>query len=320
MVEVVQPGGGGGESSLIVTDGVTTVIDVTEIDFTGATVSDGGGGIADVDISGGGMAIGGNITSGTDGSVLFVGSGSVLAQNNANFFWDETNNRLGIDTDAPAKTLDVNGVFTLQDSGVRTLPAGLTTEANTQLLEFGINDGERDRFGVYDPSYAGGFFRFDSRSSSGILQIFLRPLGVSSVDGDLVMSLSNDGTNTNYSFNSPVFGGFAEIFLGDSFVTKWRIGKDNSNNLRIYSDALGGTAIQVIGSTGNVGIGVTSPTAKLHLAAGTTAASSAPLKFTPGDLLTTPEVGAMEFTDDGTDGHLYITVNVAGTPTRVQIV
>lgn len=53
-----------------------------------------------------------------------------------------------------------------------------------------------------------------------------------------------------------------------------------------------------IQSGGNVGIGTTSPTALLHLKAGTTAASTAPLKFTSGALNTTAEVGAVEFLTD----------------------
>jgi hypothetical protein len=48
--------------------------------------------------------------------------------------------------------------------------------------------------------------------------------------------------------------------------------------------------------------------------------AAVPLKLTSSPLLATPEVGALEFTDDGTTGHLYITVNVAGVPTRVLIV
>ena len=50
------------------------------------------------------------------------------------------------------------------------------------------------------------------------------------------------------------------------------------------------------------------------------AAPAAPVKLTPAPLLAPLEIGALEFTDDGTTGHLYITVNVAGVPTRVQIV
>jgi hypothetical protein len=75
---------------------------------------------------GGGMAIGGAITSATAGSVLFAGASGVLAQDNANLFWDDTNNRLGIGTATPTTRLDVranvNGVegFTIGNSNTGT--------------------------------------------------------------------------------------------------------------------------------------------------------------------------------------------------------
>lgn len=56
-------------------------------------------------------------------------------------------------------------------------------------------------------------------------------------------------------------------------------------------------------STGNLGLGVT-PTAVLHLKAGTATASTAPLKLTAGTVNTTPEAGTMEF--DGTNFYLTI--------------
>lgn len=59
-----------------------------------------------------------------------------------------------------------------------------------------------------------------------------------------------------------------------------------------------------ITDTGNVGIGTTTPTAVLHLKAGTASANTAPIKFTAGINLTTPEAGVIEF--DGTD--FYFTV------------
>lgn len=43
----------------------------------------------------------------TVGSVLFVGASKVLAEDNGNLFWDDTNNRLGIGTASPAQTLDI---------------------------------------------------------------------------------------------------------------------------------------------------------------------------------------------------------------------
>jgi len=50
---------------------------------------------------------------------------------------------------------------------------------------------------------------------------------------------------------------------------------------------------------GNFGVGVAQPSAAIHLKAGTATASTAPLKFTSGTNLTTPESGAVEF--DGTN-------------------
>ncbi|MDB5277549.1 MAG: hypothetical protein JWR61_2504 [Ferruginibacter sp.] len=65
-----------------------------------------------------------------------------------------------------------------------------------------------------------------------------------------------------------------------------------------------GNVLDVVDEAGNVGIGVTTPSAALHLGAGTAAANTAPLKFTAGTNLTTPENGAVEF--NGT--HFYGTV------------
>jgi hypothetical protein len=54
---------------------------------------------------------------------------------------------------------------------------------------------------------------------------------------------------------------------------------------------------------GNVGIGNTTPSAYLHLAAGSATAFTAPLKFTSGPLNTAAEAGAIEFLTD----NLYFT-------------
>ncbi len=77
------------------------------------------------------------------------------------------------------------------------------------------------------------------------------------------------------------------------------------------STVLAGTVsekVRILGN-GNMGIGLTVPTASLHLKAGTAAASTAPLKFTAGTNLSTTEAGAIEF--DGS--HLYFTATNAGT-------
>ena len=60
-----------------------------------------------------------------------------------------------------------------------------------------------------------------------------------------------------------------------------------------------------IAANGNFGINTNDPSARLHVGAGTSVAGTAPVKLTAGDLLTTPENGAIEF--DGTD--FYVTEN-----------
>ena len=49
----------------------------------------------------------GTTTAFTAGSVVFAGASGVYSQDNANLFWDDTNNRLGIGTATPSYVLDV---------------------------------------------------------------------------------------------------------------------------------------------------------------------------------------------------------------------
>jgi len=51
------------------------------------------------------------ISSMTLGSVLFAGTGGAVTQDNANLFWDDTNNRLGIGTTGPNTKLEINGAL-----------------------------------------------------------------------------------------------------------------------------------------------------------------------------------------------------------------
>ena len=60
-----------------------------------------------------GVAYGGTgtATSFTTGSVVYAGASGVYSQDNANFFWDATNHRLGIGTTSPQYALDVTSSF-----------------------------------------------------------------------------------------------------------------------------------------------------------------------------------------------------------------
>lgn len=73
----------------------------------------------------------------------------------------------------------------------------------------------------------------------------------------------------------------------------------------------GNTATGTSISTGNIGIAIATPSARLHLPAGTATASTAPLKLTSGTAMATPEDGAIEYHTS----HLYFTIG----STRYQL-
>lgn len=66
--------------------------------------------------------IGDLIGGGVQGSVIFLGASGALEQRNANFFWDDTNFRLGIGTVTPGASLNVAG--TIQATGKDALLGG----------------------------------------------------------------------------------------------------------------------------------------------------------------------------------------------------
>ena len=66
----------------------------------------------------------GTSTAFTPGSVVFAGTSGVYTQDNANLFWDDTNNRLGIGTATPNESLTVNGRLSLAEGTAPTSTAG----------------------------------------------------------------------------------------------------------------------------------------------------------------------------------------------------
>lgn len=92
----------------------------------------------------------------TAGSVLFS-NGTTIAQDNANFFWDDTNNRLGIGTTSPGSKLSVSGSaaqiaeFVSSNSG-----------SSYFLLQDGSATPVQSYYGIF-----GGGLSFQSRLNTG---------------------------------------------------------------------------------------------------------------------------------------------------------
>lgn len=90
----------------------------------------------------GGLTVGTTaIASGTVGRVLFQGTGNVLQQS-ANFFWDNTNNRLGIAQSTPTARIHIQG------SSAATTSSSLVVFNSTPTEIFRIRDNGNVQIGA----------------------------------------------------------------------------------------------------------------------------------------------------------------------------
>lgn len=105
------------------------------------------------------------------------------------------------------------------------------------------------------------------------------------------------GTTTFHEFR--VVDGASTIGAQFNVTNQAGSGALSNASAKLYQWQSNGTAKMTMDVNGSIGINTVSPTAKLHLPAGTATASTAPLKFTSGTNLTTAEAGAMEY--DGTN-------------------
>lgn len=105
----------------------------------------------------------------TSGSVLFANSSGRVAQDNTNLFWDDTNNRLGIGTAAPAYRLDLGTLST--DLHKAKLPSvgiwdtNLNTKQISFHLDFDFTDVRWEYRGSSSAQY-GSVFQYDASAGS----------------------------------------------------------------------------------------------------------------------------------------------------------
>lgn len=125
----------------------------------------------------------------------------------------------------------------------------------------------------------------------------------------LVGATASSGRTTIYGNNNVPL-----ISIGSASVSRYDFTRDGTTGaLSVQGNQAGFNNIILAPTSGSVGIGVAAPTAVLHLKAGAATASNAPLKFTAGAVLTTPEAGTMEFTNSETG----LTFTAIGTRRQV---
>jgi len=165
----------------------------------------------------------------TAGSVPYIGTSGLLSENNANLFWDASNIRLGVGTNTPSQKLDVKG----------TIVASATTYPN-----YAYNSANRMAFGESNvpANETGSVVQFGSGSNTR----------------NMLFAFTKTNVNTSYFGNDGT-----QMMLGSEAAVPitFRTGL-------VYTSAnvmSSGTERMRLTSTGNLGIGTSSPSTTLHV-------------------------------------------------------
>jgi hypothetical protein len=222
-------------------------------------------------------------------------------------------------------------------------PTEVTGYAQGLMKNLGV--GDQASMG-YQSTGNSGTMKIGQISStySGFLDLAANDGYLSAGNGDMMLmttgskikvgigsfSQTHEINSSGFKYASSTYGAFLGIG-GPAFPGVWLKGAADAPSASNYTLAESSSLTLLSGPSGihaevgnditngllfdankRLGIGFAyngSPTASLHIRAGTSSASTAPLKFTAGTNLATTEAGAIEY--DGT--HLYYTATNAGT-------
>jgi hypothetical protein len=222
--------------------------------------------------------------------------------------------RIGLRNLTPTATLDITG----EGTTAATFSMRIRDNTNVTLFQYGDD----------------GFFRFGSLGSPPILGSAAQTsttvsgnkaggsVWLNTVNGTIISMTS--GNNGGYAPILRVFGTYDPTLVGATAGMALSITptlNQTGTAVASYTGILYNPTITalvgahyglIVAPAGaNSGFGTSSPTAKIHIAAHTTAAGTAPIKLTSGTAMTTPEDGALEYHGS----HLYFTIG----STRYQL-
>jgi len=252
---------------------------------------------------------GGGISGLTTGRVPFATSSTTIGDD-SNLTWDNTNKLLSIGTSGGLT------IFADYNPGTSNRDNLIFSDG---MDDFGAVTGV-DNFGAGHAS----LFALTSGSHNLVIGAGAGSV-LTSADNNVIVGRIAGATIENGSDNV-IIGAYSDVGAASSLNVI--LGRNNAgpttgsgavmigNDLTIQSssaddqltiqNAIFGTGNGGSGttlSTGNIGLYITTPTARLHLPAGTATANTAPLKIPSGTLLSTEEAGAIESDGD----HLYFT-------------
>jgi hypothetical protein len=181
----------------------------------------------------------------TNGSVLFQGS-SGITQDNTNFFWDDTNNRLGIGTNSPGANLHISS-----STGTNLLRLSNSTTG----LHFNFSVGTTGlAIGGTNNSFV-----INNDAATGSLTLTSSQVVVGSGMPIIGNGATTDLTLRSNTTGSVGYGVAIQGYNGSTWQTVLRAPNKSSGNIDLH----------LVSNGGNVGIGTSSPASLLNISSST---------------------------------------------------
>ena len=242
--------------------------------------------------------------SGVTSSLQTQLSGKVSSTGYANYSLLSTNGSGTVSAILSAN----NSILTTNGSGIPSW----STLTSDSFSQYALLAGRTGGQTISGGNAASNSLTLDSTSNATKGNVILNPtggnIGIGTINPLQQLHIQSTG-NTNLQLGSSFSGATNSLIfdtIGDTSKGRLVFQKSSTTqgslvfnhastggNQSITIDVAGGTPELNIFGNGDVGIGLTSPSAKLQITSGT--ASVAPLKFTSGTLLTSAQSGTMEY-------------------------
>jgi len=136
----------------------------------------------------------------TLGSVLFAGAAGLVTQDNAAFFFDDTNNRLGINTTTPTNTLDLHYAGTGSTLGINNTAGNQSAIVfvNTGANKWRIGNSATNTFDIYNSGTGTNAISIDS--STNLVSL----IGALTAAGSITSQVNNSNFGTSANGQIPI--------------------------------------------------------------------------------------------------------------------